>query len=138
MTTTSTDIDKVVALFEKKTLTPVRDRPTFRQLTIIKGELCANAGRIRSALGGGRHGHLGLVLSDAEYLTSTPRQEVAATAFIRPSQPPQPVITPTTANHVATRLRMEYERDLRYFDLANNTEEALLAQLVNAIPELYM
>ena len=66
MTTTNTDIDKIVALFEQKELTPVHDRPTFRSLTTIKGELCANAGRVRSTLGGGRHGHLGLVLSDAE------------------------------------------------------------------------
>ena len=138
MTTTSTDIDKVVALFEKKQLTAIRDRPTFRTLTIIKGELCANAGRIRSTLGGGRHGHLGLVLSNDEYITSTTTADIAAVPFVRPVQPIQPEILPTTANHVAVRLRMEYERDLRQYDLANNTEEALLAQLVDTIPPIYM
>ena len=42
--TTNADIDKVRNLFEKKELTVIEEKPTFRTLTTIKVELCANAG----------------------------------------------------------------------------------------------
>ena len=125
MTTTSTDINKVVVLFEQKQLTTIKDRTTFCTFTTIKGELCANAGRIRSTLGGGRHGHLGLVLSNEEYLNSTTTADILAVAFVRPVQPIQPEILPTTPNHIAVRLRMEYERDQRQYDLEPTTRKKL-------------
>ena len=60
--------------FEYKTLTKIHGEPTFDAIKKIKDELKANAMVVNSELGGGRHGHLGLVLNAEEYrrITNTP------------------------------------------------------------------
>ena len=61
-------IDYVSTYFHHKTPTVVRGEPTYIDLKRIKTELRANASSVESDLGGGDHGYLFLVLSDAEYL----------------------------------------------------------------------
>ena len=46
----------------------------------MKNELKANAQSVPSTLGGGRHGHLGLVLSEDEYETVT-----HGTPYVKPT-----------------------------------------------------
>ena len=60
-------VDYVTTYFPHKTPTLVRGEPTFIDLKRIKTELRANASSVESDLGGGDHGYLFLVLSDAEY-----------------------------------------------------------------------
>ena len=67
MTTNTSNIDYVSTVFQYPVLTKIHDTPTFNLLKRIKDELKANAGNIQCDLGGGRHGHLGLVLNPTEY-----------------------------------------------------------------------
>ena len=120
MSTTQYDIDKIIAQFEILQCTPILDRPNFRNLIQLKNELKANAGSIKTTLGGGAHGHLGLVLTPTEYATICPN-----TPFIKPVQPIPPVITQAMNNYDQVRLRAEYMDDLRLYDLTNNVEKAL-------------
>ena len=53
--------------FDYKKLTSVCGEPTFQALKDLKDEPRANASNVPSNLGGGLYGHLGLVLSPAEY-----------------------------------------------------------------------
>ena len=53
--------------FEYPVLTKIEGQPTFQTLKLIKDEIKCNAAAIYSDLGGGIAGHLGLVLSPAEY-----------------------------------------------------------------------
>ena len=93
---TSTNIDYVETYFEFKTLTRIHGEPTFPTLKKMKEELCANASNVSSDLGGGANGHLGLVLTAAEYAT------ISATPYDRPPHVPALVIPPGTAQHEAT------------------------------------
>ena len=61
-------IDYVLTYFPVKTPTLVRGEPTYNDFKRIKTELRANASSVGSNLGGGNHGHLFLVLTDAEYI----------------------------------------------------------------------
>ena len=67
MTSTTANIDYIKTNFEYPVLTKISGKPDYENLKIIKEELKANAGKVQCDLGGGNDGHLGLVLSDAEY-----------------------------------------------------------------------
>ena len=64
--------------FQYKTPTRIQCTPTYKALNQLKAELCANANSVESNLGGGNHGYLGLVLTDAEYANVIP------TPFVEP------------------------------------------------------
>ena len=68
-------------LFEYATLSKIHGEPDYDQLKILKDKLKANATKIPSDLGGGNFGHLGLVLSPAEYAN------VSAVPYVRPVHP---------------------------------------------------
>ena len=58
-----TNIDHKETHFEKAELTPIRGEPTYETLEHLLKELKANVRNVHSNLGGGAHGHLGLVIS---------------------------------------------------------------------------
>ena len=64
---TSTSIDYVNTYFEYPTLTKIAGEPSFESLRNLHDEIKSNAMSVASTLGGGQHGHLGLVLSNADY-----------------------------------------------------------------------
>ena len=59
-------------LFKRAKLTPIRDKPTFETLHNLQYEIMANAKSVYSNLVGGAHGHLGLVLIDAQHAIISP------------------------------------------------------------------
>ena len=82
--------------FPHQTLTKIHGRPNFLGLRRIEKELTANASSITSTLGGGAHGHLGLVKSAAAYATIVP-----GTPSTRPAMPAPLVIEAGTMQHEA-------------------------------------
>ena len=62
MVQTNTNIDYVHTSFQYPVLTKVHDTPTYALLKHIKDEMKANATNVQCDLGGGKYGHLGLVL----------------------------------------------------------------------------
>ena len=54
-------------VFAHHDLTRIHGEPTFSALKLLTREVKANAMAVHSTLGGGAHGHLGLVLSPAQY-----------------------------------------------------------------------
>ena len=47
--------------FQHKLLTKIHGKPTYPTLQTLYTELKANAGSVPTTLGGGQHGHLGLL-----------------------------------------------------------------------------
>jgi hypothetical protein len=84
--------------FEFPELTKFQGEPTSESLFKLRNELKANAQSVYSNLSDGAHGHLALVLSDAQYalLTGTP--------FERPVHPGILTIPANTAGPMATVL----------------------------------
>ena len=74
-------IDYRSIFFAHPTLTPIQGEPDADALITLKNQLKANASSVPSNLGGGNHGHLGLVLSPAAYAL------VSNTAFVTPAHP---------------------------------------------------
>ena len=57
-------IDCVSSYFKYKTPTPMWGVPTYKVIKHLKMKLQVNASSIETALGGGNHGYLGLILTD--------------------------------------------------------------------------
>ena len=87
---TTGNIDYATLYFKYKNPTGINGEPTYKSLKRLKTELRANASSVDTDLGGGDHGYLGLVLSDAEYARITPMPA----AFVAPNFPGPLVIDP--------------------------------------------
>ena len=95
--------------FANPSLTPIQGEPDADTLITLKNQLKANASSVPSNLGGGNHGHLGLVLSPATYAL------LANTPFATPAHPGALVIPPGTTAAMSTVLREQHTELMRDF-----------------------
>ena len=109
MTLSSGPVDYAKTYFLHPTLTPIHGEPEYSSLKILKKELKANASRVTSDLGGGGHGHLGLVLTPQEY------SMISAVPYARPGHPGQLIIPPGTTQHESVRLTHAHAEATRVF-----------------------
>ena len=132
---TSSHIDYVSTYFPHKVPSPIRGEPTHKDLKRLKTELRANASSVDSDLGGGDHGYLGLVLTDAEYLAIP---TVHGTPFVPPAHP-GPLVIPPTANAVqAVQAKESHQDQVRQYRECNHVEKALLKHLQNSLEPKYL
>ena len=67
MTTVIQDPDYKNLFFEHPELSKIVDEPNASNLITIRNQVKDNAMSVHTILGGGQHGHLGLVLNAAQY-----------------------------------------------------------------------
>ena len=131
MVTSNANIDYVHTSFQYPLLTKVHDTPTYETLKRIKDEMKANASNVQCDLGGGKHGHLGLVLTPTEYAT------ISDTPYERPGHPGvDPIAGNTQWENQVNRDR--HQEQIRLYREANGVEAALIGQLTVALPPLYL
>ena len=118
--TSSAPVNYVKTYFIHPTLTPIRGEPEYSTLKVLKNELKANASKVSSDLGGGNHGHLGLVLTPAEFAM------ISAVPYVRPIHPGNLTIPAGTRNHEANRLTLAHTETIRVFRETIEVEKALL------------
>jgi hypothetical protein len=104
---TASTPDELIAGFPRSSLPKVTGDPTVEDLKVIRRLLNTNAMRITSYEGGGRHGHLGIIMTNEEYFA------VAVDVFPVPKNPGPPavvvvgmtaaVIAETTQRHNYTK-----------------------------------
>ena len=125
-------VDYVASYFKYKTPTPIQGIPTYKALKRLKAELRANASSVETDLGGGNHGYLGLVLSDAEYA------QVSPIPFVAPAYP-APLTIPANATQVtAFERRAAHEEAKRVYYECQNIEKALQRHIQDAIEDKYL
>jgi hypothetical protein len=78
---TASTPDELIAGFPHSSLPKVTGEPKFEDLKVIRLLLNANAMRVSSYVGGGRHGHLGIIMTSEEYFA------IAADVFPVPVNP---------------------------------------------------
>jgi hypothetical protein len=119
--------------FTHPVLTPLTKTPTERTIRLLKKEVYANAIGIHSTRGGGAHGHLFLVMPQAEY------NALGVPPFVLPVHPgPNPVHgdAPTAAQ--ITETNRQYTQDLTEFTAYRTVTQELKKQLIEAIPATYI
>lgn len=119
--------------FQHKLLTRIQHRPSYESLQNCLNELKANASSVPTTLGGGLHGHLGLVLSDAIYGTLTNN------VLFQTPQNPGPFAPPAGATGAQIDAAKDVWKDLcNTFQICQATEQALIAQVVEIIDPVYL
>ena len=83
-------------------------------------------------MGGGLHGHLGLILNGEEY------QRISNTPYERPTHPDNLEILDRTTQHEAARLRTEHKEAKKLFRQTNDLKKALRHQITAAVPKAYL
>jgi hypothetical protein len=126
-------IETITAGFPRK-IDRIQGKPTFQTLLTLKQDLGYNAAGVKTTLGGGRRGHLGLVATPAEYAEVAP-----GTPFVLPELP-DPVAAPAAGDtqfiiEERKRIHSLEERTWAYCD---NVHTALRNQLTEAVDHSYM
>ena len=131
--------------FSNSSIDAIKEKMPFQSLTRIVGEpdqpslhnlykeVKANAAAVHSTLGGGQHGHLGLVVPATTYahLSNTP--------WIDPIHPGADLIIPAgTAQHQANHLRDVYSRNMHRFQTAHTVITVITGQIKQAIEEDFL
>ena len=115
--------------FEFDTLTPIRGKPDFQSLTTLKNQIKANAQAVPSTLGGGNHGLLGLVLTDAEYAV------VSADPFVSEPYPGALHFEQGTTALQSKMIEDAYKKRMKLYEMCIGVEKALKQQIVKAVHE---
>ena len=118
----------------KETVTKIHGQPTDQDITKLEKELIAIAASIPTLLGGGNHGHAGLIVDAAKYLT------MAGQAF---NAPPNPGIYPAglAANAAAgtrARAEAEHKEDVAQYEIFKGVEQALKDIIQEAVEHDYL
>ena len=131
---TSGNIDYAALYFKYKTPNGINGEPTYKSLKRLKTELRANASSVDTDLGGGDHGYLGLVLSDAEYARISP----TPAAFVAPNFPGALVIDPAFTAMQAVQARETHNEAVALYRECKNVEKALLRHIQTAVEDKYV
>jgi hypothetical protein len=78
---TASTPDELIVGFPHSSLPKVTEEPTFEDLKVIRCLLNTNAMSVSSYVGGGRHGHLGIIMTHEECFA------IAADVFPVPISP---------------------------------------------------
>ena len=118
--------------FDHPELSRIVGEPSLASLITLRNQIKANAQTVDSTLGGGAHGHLGLVLTPQVYATIP-----STTPYLRPRLP-QLDIQPTDTQYQIAQKRHQYAEDLRQFREVQGVERCLVQQIVAAIEPKYL
>ena len=133
--TSSHGIDYKNHIFEHPELTRIVGEPTTATLITLQGEIGDNAQAVQSVLGGGAHGHLGLVCSPAAYRALIPGVD----AYIRPTNPgPLDIVPDGLTQYQITQAREEHRESTRLFCEVLSVERAIIQQIVSAVKPKYL
>jgi hypothetical protein len=124
----SSHINYRESFFQHPALTKIDGDPTYTNLAKLERECKANAKSVRSDLGGGQQGHLGLISSTAAYARIAP-----GTPFQRPNLPPPPATIGTTAVIAASRLT--YDEQMSAFNKCTLIERTIVQQINTALDD---
>jgi len=119
--------------FTHPVLTKIIGEPTAETILLLTQQVYANAKGISSTLGGGAHGHLGMLMPPAEYLA------LAGVAFVFPAPPPsiQPAYPPGATVAVRQAEDRAYKQHVTEYNLADKVRTAIRGLIEAAVNDLY-
>jgi len=121
--------------FPHPILTKMVGLPTNTSIQVLAREVLANARAIPSIRGGGAHGHLGLVMTDAAYRTLT--GGIPFTLPAHPGDTPTPPAAGATQFESAEQIRI-YKATIEELTCASTLREELKKQILGSINCLYL
>lgn len=121
-------MNAIIAKFPHKTPSRMTGEPAYQSITDLLLSLYDNAASIAFPLGGGKHGHVGLLMTPTLYAT------LSATKYVDPKDPGVAPTFPTklTVSEKAT-IETEHSRDQKIFDTHTDVSDAIKQQIIDAV-----
>ena len=130
---TTLSLESIKELFPHPVIPRQIGAPTYETINDVHTKLKANASSVPTTLGGGAHGHLGLMLGPATYLAITGHD------YVIPANPgAQPVVPPGTTRHATDTLVRAHATDLRTYQESTRTDQALKQLILDAFDDKYL
>lgn len=129
--TTSTDINYKNNLFEHPELTRIVREPSTAMLISLQAEIRDNAQSVQTDLGGGEHGHLGLVCTPEAYLSLVPN----AAVYTRPTNHGRLTVIDGLTQYQIAQIRDKHAESMRVFCEVLGIERAIIQQMVIVIDQ---
>jgi hypothetical protein len=130
---TASTPDELIAGFPHSSLPNVTGEPTFEDLKVIQRLLNTNAMSVAFYEGGGRYGHLGIIMTNEEYFA------IAEDVFPVPANPgpSAAVVAGMTAAVIAetTRLHREATQVYRTY---HNVDQAIKKLIIESFDDAYL
>jgi hypothetical protein len=125
-------VDNIVAKFPTKNIPPISGEPDYASISSMVQTMYGNAASLPTTLGGGQHGHVGLIMTPILYAT------LSDTNYESPDNPGNNIVQP--AGRVMDREHQwhEHKEAKRIFSNNQNMDDALKAQVINNIDDTYL
>jgi hypothetical protein len=122
--------DELIAGLTHSTLPKVTGEPTFEDLNIIRQLLNANTMSVSSYEGGGRHGHLSIIITNANYFA------VATDVFLPPENPgpAAAIVAGMMGVHIA-EIGWLHNAVTRIYRMYNNVDQAFKKMIIDAFKD---
>ena len=117
-----------------KTLSKIHGQPTDQSVTLLRKEVAKIAANVPTSLGGGKHGHLGLVLEPAKY---TAISHGGAT-FEVPTHPGAYPSTVSATAEARAREEAEHKAKIREFEIYAGVNNAIKDLIIEAVDEEWL
>jgi hypothetical protein len=118
----------------KETVTKIHGQPTNQDLTILEKELIAILANIPTTLGGGNHGHAGILMDPARYLLT------AGVPFVNPVNPgnyPAGVAANAAAGARA-RAEAQHKEEVKEYETFQGVMQATKDIILEAVDHEYL
>ena len=118
----------------KETVTKIHGQPTNHDLTILEKELIAILANIPTTLGGGNHGHAGIIMNPDRYLL------IAGVPFINPTNPgnyPENVAGNAAAG-VRAKVEAEHKEQVREYETFQGVVQATKDIILEAVDHEFL
>jgi hypothetical protein len=133
MSTNAQSADDIKTGFVFQRLEPIVGEPTYRTLDLAHTQCIRNATTVTSRLGGGAHGHAGLVEFPDVYLLRTGHH------FNRPLYPGEAPTYPIgVTDQQRADMLLAWQQRTRAYTTCHRVEQILLSMLENAMEETYL
>jgi hypothetical protein len=130
---TASTLDELIAVFPHSSLPKVTGERTFEDLKVIRLLLNTNPMSVASYEGGGRHGHLGIIMNNEEYFA------IAVDVFPVPANPgtSTAVVTGMTAAVIAETTRLHQDATQVYCTY-HNVDQAIKKLIIESFEDAYL
>jgi hypothetical protein len=133
ITTAVPTVEAILAGFTD--LSCISGESTFEDIIIARQHLNQNCMNIQSYDGGGNRGHLGLVMTEVEYLMQIP----GVTGYTRPTNPVTTAEIPDAATPVAAKILIQkHGEEMRAYRLENNVDKACCKAILDAFDDKFL
>ena len=118
----------------KETVTKIIGQPTNQDLTLLEKELIAILANIPTTLGGGGHGHAGIIMDPARYLAT------AGAPFVNPANPgTYPAGVPgNAAQGIRARAEAEHKEHVKEYETFQGVVQATKDIILEAVENEYL